>query len=209
MNQQEYWKTKWDKRETTAENAFARTCFSFIKHQTNTQNILDVGCGDGEDALFFAKQGLQVTAIDFSESGVHKLNEKIKNKQLKNVQAMQTDIMHMDFRDASFDVIYAHLSLHYFDDEMTTKIFDRLFTLLKPSGLIFVKCKSTDDALYGVGEHVGKDMYVKGHLRHFFSEAYMKEKLVRFKLLEIKKTSSVYHLYTSSFIEAVAMKYSN
>lgn len=204
MNQQEYWKTKWDKRETTAENAFARTCFSFVKPTHKT--LLDVGCGDGEDALFFAKRGLAVTAVDFSESGINKLNEKIRNKQLKNVQAIQADIKNMDFKDSSFDIIYAHLSLQYFDDETTTKIFDRLFTLLKPSGLIFVKCKSTDDALYGVGEHVGKDMYVKGHLRHFFSEAYMREKLVRFKILEVKKTSSVYHLYKSSFIEAVAMK---
>ena len=34
--------------------------------QTDTQCILDVGCGSGRDANYFAKQGYDVTAIDVS-----------------------------------------------------------------------------------------------------------------------------------------------
>ena len=77
---------------------------------------------------------------------------------------------------------------------------------MKSGGIIFIKCKSVEDALYGQGEKVGEDMYKKGHLRHFFSENYMKEKLRDFKILNVRKTSSVYHQYKSNFIEAVATK---
>jgi hypothetical protein len=77
---------------------------------------------------------------------------------------------------------------------------------LKKDGVIFIKCKSIEDALYGQGEKVGEDMYKQGHLRHFFSEDYIKEKLSNFKILEAKKTSSVYHQYESNFIEAVGTK---
>ena len=34
--------------------------------QRDTQCILDVGCGSGRDANYFAKQGYDVTAIDAS-----------------------------------------------------------------------------------------------------------------------------------------------
>jgi len=204
MSKEEYWKTKWDKREIEEANDFARRSFSQIKDK-NFRTLLDLGCGDGRDSLFFASEGLNVTSVDFSESGIKKLNELIKEKSLE-IKTIQTDIRKINFPDNSFDVIYAHLSLHYFDDEITTQIFEKLFRILKKDGLIFIKCKSVEDALYGQGEKVGEDMYKKGHLRHFFSEDYMKEKLRDFKILSVKKTSSVYHKYESNFIEAVGTK---
>lgn len=111
-------------------------------------------------------------------------------------------------KDNSFDVVYAHLSLHYFDDETTKKIFKKISFILKPGGYLFVKCKSTDDKLYGVGKKIGIDMYQKKGewLRHFFSKRYMEEMLVDFKIIKIRKSSSVYHSYKSSFIESFAKK---
>jgi len=205
MSEEEHWKTKWDKREIEEANDFARRSFSQIKDK-DFKSLLDLGCGDGRDTLFFASKGLNVTSVDFSESGILKLNELIKKKSLSNIKAIQTDIRKINFSDDSFDVIYAHLSLHYFDDKITTQIFDKLSRILKKGGMIFIKCKSVEDALYGQGEKVGEDMYKKGHLRHFFSEDYMKEKLRNFKILDVRKTSSVYHQYKSNFIEAVATK---
>ena len=34
--------------------------------------LLDIGCGEGKDAVFFAKCGYAVTAFDISEQGIEK-----------------------------------------------------------------------------------------------------------------------------------------
>lgn len=69
-----------------------------------------------------------------------------------------------------------------------------------------MKCKSTDDSLFGKGKRLGENMYKKSHIRHFFTKKYMTENLKKFRIIKVRKTSSVYHEYKSAFIEAAAEK---
>lgn len=205
MNDQEYWRVKFDKKGAKGANNFALSCFYEIKDK-NFKTLLDCGCGDGRDSLYFAGKGLDVTSVDFSKSGLENLRGQILKKGIVNIQVLETDIEEINLENNSFDAIYCHLSLHYFDDETTNKIFDRLFGILKKDGRFFIKCKSIDDKLYGKGIKIGEDMYKEEHIRHFFSMDYMKEKLEKFQILKIRKTSSRYAGYKSDFIEAIATK---
>jgi len=206
MDQNKLWESKWSKRGNEPTNNFARKSFSLIKKRRQ-RSVLDVGCGNGRDSLYFARKGLKVTSVDFSKKGLKLFERKIKKENLKNIKLMRKEISKMKFKDNSFDVIYAHLSLHYFDDQTTTKIFNRLYKILKNKGLIFIKCKSTDDPFYGQGKKIDEDIFVrKNQIRHFFNKDYMREKLQKFKVLKIRKNSSIYREYKSSFIEAVATK---
>ena len=200
MKNSEYWKNKWVFRPTEPANNFAVRAYKLIKRK-KLKTLLDLGCGDGRDSIYFFNKGLKVRAVDFSFSGIKKL--KLQNPK---VNYILSDIKKIKFKTNSFDIIYAHLSLHYFDDETTSKIFDNLYRILKKNGLLFVKCKSIDDKLFGKGKKIGENIYEKGHIRHFFSKEYMKEKLKKFKIIKIQKTSSVYHNYKSAFIEAAATK---
>jgi len=200
MSESNYWKNKWSNRPSEPANNFAKRAFKWVKTK-NPRFLLDLGCGDGRDSIYFSNKGLKVTAVDFSESGI----EKLKTQQSR-INCVLKDIRNINFPENSFDVIYAHLTLHYFDDKTTSKIFNNLYKILKKGGLIFVKCKSTDDVLFGKGKKVGENMYRKGHVRHFFTKEYMTEKLKKFKIIRVRKTSSVYHEYKSAFVEAVATK---
>jgi tellurite methyltransferase len=206
MSTKEYWNNEWVNKENISMNNYAKKVFRIIRNK-KPKNMLDIGCGNGKDAVYFAKKGIKVTATDFSESGINLLKKDINTNKIKNIKPILTDIRKQNFKKNSYNVVYAHLSLHCFDDKETTKIFNEIYRIMKKNGLFFVKCKSTDDARFGVGIKIGENIWVKGtHIRHFFDKNYMKAKLAKFKILKIRKTSSKYHSYKSSFIEAVAMK---
>ena len=204
MVQEDYWKLKWKEIKNNVPNNFARRSFSCIANK-EYKKLLDLGCGDGRDSVYFSRKGLKVTAVDFSESGIENLRKKVIENNL-NIKTICSDIQNINFGNNSFDVIYAHLSLHYFDDKTTTDVFSRLYDILKPNGRIFIKCKSVEDYLFGKGEKVGENMYIKKHIRHFFDKSYMTDKLSMFKIIRVRKSSSKYYEYKSSFIEAIATK---
>lgn len=105
-----YWDKKW---QTTANefkpNPFALKALDHI--EVSAQNkplaLLDLGCGDGKDSLFFAHHGMKVTALDISETAL----QNIKNNNSAIVTQKQNFENLMLYHN-NFDVIYAHLSLH-------------------------------------------------------------------------------------------------
>jgi len=206
MSQEKLWLEEWKGvTKKLPPNNFARRMYRLItkKHK----NLLDLGCGNGRDSVFFASKGLEVTTVDWSKSGLEQIQKLVDKKKITNLKTVQQDISKLTFKANSFDIIYAHLSLHYFDDNTTTKIFNTLHSLLKKGGLLFVKCKSVEDALYGHGIKLEENMYnYRGHVRHFFDKEYLKSKLSVYTSVQIRKSSSVYHRYKSSFVEAVAKK---
>ena len=135
----------------------------------------------------------------------------LKNKKVRNIKPIVADISKIKLKN-KFDIIYANLSLHYFGDKATTKIFLELYKMLNKGGYLFVRCKSADDPMYGKGKRLEDDYFIfQNHKRHFFSKSYMKEKLHKFRILSIKRTSSKHFRigwseYDASFIEAVAKK---
>lgn len=196
-----YWAEKWASMSDRPVNDFAKRTVEFLKDK-GCKNLLDLGCGDGRDSVFFSENGFDVTAVDYLDGGL-KILQSISPK----VKCEKVDVRSLDFSDNSFDVVYAHLSLHYFDDETTRKIVKSLSQMLRDGGYLFIKCKSVEDSIYGKGEKLGEDLYMFGHQRHFFSEDYMRSVLGRdFEVLDIGSTSAEYDGKRSAFVEAVACR---
>jgi tellurite methyltransferase len=71
---------------------------------------LDLGCGEGRNALFLAENGLEVTAVDVSAGGIRKLEHLAAAKGLR-LRSEVGDMRDYPFRE-SFDLIVAHGCLH-------------------------------------------------------------------------------------------------
>ena len=116
-----------------------------------------------------------MVATDFSRSAVAETAAAARRQRLARLAVVQVDHSRppLPFVDRCFDLVYSHLSVHYFSDAVTTEVFDELHRVMKPGALLCVKCKSVDDDLYGQGERLGEQIYCReGHVRHFFSKEY-------------------------------------
>lgn len=172
-NQQQHWEEMYRARGLETEphsvSEFAKEVGRLLPEQAS---LLELGCGPGGDAAYFAQQGHFVEALDFSETAIAqdmKWYEHIPHLTFRVADIRQP----FPYGNNRFDAVYAHLSLHYFTDEVTKQIFQEIRRVLQPNGLLAFMCKSTSDQDYGHGTQIEQDMFLKDeHIRHFFTEDY-------------------------------------
>ncbi len=99
--------------------------------------LLDLGGGQGQDAQFFLEKGYAVTLVDFAESALSKAKERILLSYSEKLSIKHHDMTEpFPFQKESFDIVYSHLSLHYFTKEKTRAIFQEIHRVLKPGGVL-------------------------------------------------------------------------
>lgn len=208
QDQLQYWNDAHSKRQLHAhslkQTSFAEEVNKAIPAKST---ILELGCGEGNDSIYFAEQGHTVEATDFSPTVIDKNRISLPHDNLHF--SVQDISARLRYDDGSFGVVYARLSLHYFTDEVTRKIFKEIARVLKPDGYLCFMCKSIDDKLYGQGKQLEADMFeLNGHVRHFFSENYARELLAAngFKIETIEKSEGKLYWREAAFIKIVAKR---
>ena len=201
MEDQAFWNNNWAVWNGVQKpSKFAEKALKIMKIK-DLHTVLDVGCGKGENSALFAENGLHTTALDISDTAL----ESVKRLHRERITTLCADIVSADLGREKYDAVFACLSLHYFDDCTTRKIVGKLYDALTPDGVLFVRCKSTKDPLYGKGEPVGKDMFRLQYVRHFFSPEYMQDVLSAFPVVRIAETREDY-FGDCAFTDAVAAK---
>jgi SAM-dependent methyltransferase len=76
------------------------------------KHLLDFGCGMGEEAVYFAKLGAKVTAIDISEVGIATLKKRADRHDL-DIRAYEMRADPTSFMDDSFDIVHGLGILHH------------------------------------------------------------------------------------------------
>ena len=108
----------------------------FDEYDQIRAKVLDVGCGQGRDALFIARLGHSVTAVDLSPSGISDLQNDATVEGLA-IQTVVTDIR--DYRTRRrFDVILIDRTLHILGAEERKAVLQKLLGLSKHGGYILI-----------------------------------------------------------------------
>lgn len=174
-------------------------------HERST--ILELGCGVGRDAVFFAKNGHKVMATDLSEVVIKQNQQRLPGSDIKfSTLDMQKPL---PYPDSSFDAVYANLSIHYYDHKTTQEIVNEVSRVLKPGGIFVFACKSINDFHHGNGEEVEENVFVspKGHARHLFSIPYTEELLAdQFEVDLLKEVEEEYSGEKSVMIQCISKK---
>lgn len=86
--------------------------------------VLDIGCGEGKDAVFFARCGYCVTGFDISEKGIDKAKRLAEHNKV-NVNFFKADLF--DYRpDGEFDIIFSSGMLHFIQPDTRKELCDIL-----------------------------------------------------------------------------------
>ena len=162
-------KTYWDSfyKDNTNQSklsdcsSFAIFCqHSFLKLKLN---IVELGCGNGRDAKFLAKEHNNVYAID--QSSYLNLIENVP----ENLHLTQDDFVRCDYSFCNLiDVFYSRFTLHSITSADQQILIPKLFNKLKPSGLLCIEARTTLDDKFGLGEDCGDNtFYYENHKRRF------------------------------------------
>ena len=133
--------------------------------------ILCLGDGQGQDSRFFSSKGFKVLSTDISDEALKINFQKISEQGLKNISTEKLDLTtDFTYKEATFDVVYAHLSLHYFTEEMTKKIFSEIKRVLKRGGILAVFVNSINDPEFNTGKRIEQEYFeIEGIKKRFFS----------------------------------------
>lgn len=111
-----------------------RLCFELMSllPPVRPYRVLDVGCGEGKDAVFLAKCGYLVTAFDISEAGIEKAKRLAEYNRV-HVDLCKMDIMDFQF-DRDYDIIFSSGVLHFVRPAYREEICARLKAHTTPGG---------------------------------------------------------------------------
>ncbi|MEJ2246457.1 MAG: methyltransferase domain-containing protein [Acidobacteriota bacterium] len=101
-------------------------------HLPPAARVLDLGCGEGRNALFLAECGFKVTAVDISEAGIRKLDALAREKQFE-ISSEVADMRTYRFQGL-FDLIVSHGCLHLVERRSWQQLIPRFKAHTKPGG---------------------------------------------------------------------------
>lgn len=109
---------------------------SFFKEYDSENSVLDVGCGQGRDAIALAKLGYNVTGIDSSSVGIGQMLESSKREGVE-LRGIVGDIYSFEFF-SEYDIILMDSMLHFYKNDISkeTGFVNKILDSMKPNGVL-------------------------------------------------------------------------
>lgn len=117
---------------TFATSQMAREILGFMP-PIGQKNLLEIGCGDGQAAVFFARNGYMVSALGASEVGITK-GKALAEEIGVNVNFFRADILNYKI-EKNFDVIYSSGVMQCVPPNERPRVFKMLQSQTKVGGL--------------------------------------------------------------------------
>jgi SAM-dependent methyltransferase len=104
-------------------------------------DVLDVGCGSGENATELASRGLHVLGIDWAAAAVDMARAKAAKRSL-DVEFKVADALRLDRLGRSFDTILDSALFHTFSDDARSAYVPSLTSVTRSGSILFLLCFS-------------------------------------------------------------------
>jgi tellurite methyltransferase len=137
-----------------------------IKFLNKNAKVLDMGCGEGRNSFFLAKNKFDVTAVDSSEKGIEKLNEFAKKESLE-IKTSVADICDFIKDCDQFDAIFGINVLQFINVHNIFDLINQIQSKTTPNGLNIISAFVAEN-------QAQKEMSLSKD-RYFFDEGELKK----------------------------------
>lgn len=140
-------------------------------------HIMELGCGNGRDSLYFLSKGHNTTAIDSSDAAIDMLNETTKNNP-KALFICDDFVKCHALYQMQYDCVYSRFTLHAITEEQEDELLANVKEALSAGGLFCIEARTINDEIYGKGIKVAHNAFeYNDHFRRFIDVDEFKKKL--------------------------------
>jgi len=179
-------KKYWNKYYKSNYIPFEQSNFSefVLESLTAESSIIDIGCGNGRDSIFFAKQKLNTTGIDQSIVAIENL-KKYENEYLKFKNLSFSELKN----DDKFDYAYCRFIFHSINELEEESLLHWLINNINKN--IFIEARVDID----------QDKYMKtNHYRRLMNVEDFSKKLKKIGfVIESSEISNKFSLYSNNY----------
>jgi ubiquinone/menaquinone biosynthesis C-methylase UbiE len=168
MTDRPYWDAFYRAAHPDIEtpSTFAEWCLPLLAPESR---LIEFGCGNGRDAIYFAHQTQRVIACDQSEIAIESLSAREYPGCLSRPTFVVCDFSRLaEGQFGAVDVVYSRFTLHAVTQSEATSALAWAWRNIRAGGLLVVEVRSVNGDLYGKGEMRERDAFVyNGHYRRF------------------------------------------
>lgn len=150
-------KTQWDERYSRSTFIFGKSPAQFLAENYHfipfQGTVLDMGMGEGRNAVFLAQKGYKVTGVDISSVAVKKSYLLAQEFAVK-IKGVVASLKDYKIQPNSFDAI---ICFYYVDRSLVEKI----KTWLKPGGILIYEAYTLREKNKRNLIHSSEDEYLK------------------------------------------------
>ncbi len=193
----------WDERYSTDDYAYGKAPNAFLaeRHAAIPKSrVLSLAEGEGRNAVFLARQGYAVTAVDSSAVGLAKA-AKLAEAHGVSLELIQADLAEFVIDEDSWDgIVSIFVPL---PSTLRREVHRRVIAGLKPNGVFLVEAYTPAQIAHGTGGGKSADtMQTRASLQDDLQGLHF-EHLVE---LEREVIEGSYHTGLGAVVQAIARK---
>lgn len=194
--------TFWNERYSKTDYAYGKEPNSFLEANRKLvgEKVLCLAEGEGRNAVFLAKNGSDVTCIDYAEEGLRKAQQLAKENGVE-LTTLCADLINVDLKHEEWDsivIIFGH-----FPSDLRKKVHEQIYSALKSGGTLVLEAYHKNQINYKTGGPMNPELlYSKEELTKDFKQ---------FDQLEINETvreviEGAFHHGQAAVIQVIGKK---
>jgi len=177
-----------------------------LMKENQMTKILDHGCGVGQNTVYLARQSLNVSGLDISDSRLSDAKKWLKDEKLHANLIKANFFKKLPYNNEWFDTVISIRAIGHNRKNSIKKAIDEIYRILKCNGYFYLQtAKMTTDIENYMPSKFRKltnntylqlEGYQKGTIHYLFSESSIKEMFNNFRILYIRtdKTKRLYSI---------------